>query len=80
MYRLGLSKEIKCPINTNKIFVFSNDRASAIAKEHEVTSLEELDFTCTLLVLGKIGVGKTATINSVFNEVKATILLLMHSI
>lgn len=71
LYRLGLAEQIKFPRNTDRDFAFSNDRASAIASEHEATSQEDLDFTCTILVLGKTGVGKSATINSIFNEVKA---------
>ena len=31
-------------------------------------AVQELDFQCTILCLGKSGVGKTSTINSIFGE------------
>jgi len=51
--------------------VVSFDRSSKIAEELEVAGQEDLDFTCNILVLGKTGVGKNATINSIFDEVRS---------
>ncbi|KAL9379138.1 hypothetical protein Peur_027620 [Populus x canadensis] len=46
------------------------DRANAIAEHLKAVGQESLDFSCTAMVLGKTCVGKSATINSIFDEVK----------
>ncbi|TVU43940.1 hypothetical protein EJB05_03361, partial [Eragrostis curvula] len=42
------------------------------ASQLETEGIEDLDFSCNILVLGKAGVGKSATINSIFGEDKST--------
>lgn len=72
LYRLGLAESLRGGSASNRTGAFSFDRANALAEEAEATHQEEeLDFTCTILVLGKTGVGKSATINSIFDEHKA---------
>ncbi|XP_020084055.1 translocase of chloroplast 120, chloroplastic-like [Ananas comosus] len=68
LYRLGLAEQLRR--NTNRPGVFSFDRASVMAEQLEAAGQEPLDFSCTIMVIGKSGVGKSATINSIFDEVK----------
>ncbi|KAI9123880.1 hypothetical protein K1719_005180 [Acacia pycnantha] len=69
LYRLGLAEQIRGR-NGGRVGAFSFDRASAMAEQLEAAGQEPLDFSCTIMVLGKTGVGKSATINSIFDEVK----------
>lgn len=69
LYRLGLAEQLRAR-NGGRVGAFSFDRASAMAEQMEAAGQEPLDFTCTIMVLGKSGVGKSATINSIFDEVK----------
>lgn len=69
LYRLGLAEQLRAR-NGGRFGAFSFDRASAMAEQLEATGQEPLDFSCTIMVLGKTGVGKSATINSIFDEVK----------
>ncbi|GMH13540.1 hypothetical protein Nepgr_015381 [Nepenthes gracilis] len=69
LYRLGLAEQLRGR-NGGRVSTISFDRASAMAEQLEATGLNPLDFSCTILVLGKTGVGKSATINSIFDEVK----------
>ncbi|KAH9327208.1 hypothetical protein KI387_007386 [Taxus chinensis] len=71
LYRLGLVEQLRGSRNSNRIGAFSFDRASVIAEQQEAAGQEGLDFTCTIMVLGKMGVGKSASINSIFDEVKS---------
>ncbi|GMN48692.1 hypothetical protein TIFTF001_017860 [Ficus carica] len=69
LYRLGLAEQLRGR-NGGRVGAFSFDRASAMAEQLEASGQEPLDFSCTIMVLGKTGVGKSATINSIFDEVK----------
>lgn len=69
LYRLGLAEQLRGR-NGGRVGAFSLDRASAMAEQLEAAGQEPLDFSCTIMVLGKIGVGKSATVNSIFDEVK----------
>ncbi|KAI8522686.1 hypothetical protein RHMOL_Rhmol13G0015800 [Rhododendron molle] len=52
---------------------FSLDAAKRTATQLEEEGKEDLDFSVNILVLGKSGVGKSATINSIFGEEKSFI-------
>ncbi|KAG8389171.1 hypothetical protein BUALT_Bualt02G0201300 [Buddleja alternifolia] len=68
LYRLGLAEQLRGR-SGGRVGAFSFDRASAMAEQLEAAAQEPLDFTCTIMVLGKSGVGKSATINSIFDDV-----------
>ncbi|KAE8728196.1 TOC120 protein [Hibiscus syriacus] len=69
LYSLGLAEQL-WGRNGGRVCVFSFGLASAMAEQLEAAGNEPLDFSCTIMVLGKTGVGKSATINSIFDEVK----------
>ncbi|KAI3717378.1 hypothetical protein L1987_68959 [Smallanthus sonchifolius] len=69
LYRLGLAEQIRGS-NGGRVAAFSFERASAMAEQLEAAGQDPLEFSCTIMVLGKTGVGKSATINSIFDEVK----------
>ncbi|XP_006396459.2 translocase of chloroplast 159, chloroplastic [Eutrema salsugineum] len=52
---------------------FSLDAAKKKAMESEAEGEDDLNFSVNILVLGKSGVGKSATINSIFGEQNAPI-------
>ncbi|KAG6762963.1 hypothetical protein POTOM_033491 [Populus tomentosa] len=69
LYRLGIVEQLRGR-NRGRISTLSFDPASAMAGQLEADGQEPLDFSCTIMVLGKTGVGKSATINSIFDEAK----------
>lgn len=71
LYRLHLATLIRADESDLKRANLRTDRARKIAAEQEASGLPELDFSFRVLVLGKTGVGKSATINSIFDQTKA---------
>ncbi|KAF3793853.1 Translocase of chloroplast 159 [Nymphaea thermarum] len=67
LYRLALAEGTR---NSKTTRLFSLDAAFQTAKKLEEDGKEEIDFSCTILVIGRTGVGKSATINSIFGEDK----------
>ncbi|PHT38667.1 Translocase of chloroplast, chloroplastic [Capsicum baccatum] len=53
--------------------LFSMEAAKMRARQLEAEGKDDLDFFVNILVMGKSGVGKSATINSIFGEEKTSI-------
>ncbi|KAE9602917.1 hypothetical protein Lal_00050224 [Lupinus albus] len=53
--------------------IFNLDAAKESASQLESEGRDDLNYSITMLVLGKTGVGKSATINSIFGETKTSL-------
>ncbi|XP_043703912.1 translocase of chloroplast 90, chloroplastic [Telopea speciosissima] len=71
LYRLHVATLIRAGESDLKRASRTSDRARSIAAEQEATGQPDLEFSFRILVLGKTGVGKSATINSFFDQEKA---------
>lgn len=72
LYRIHLATLLSAGESDIKRANIRRDTARAIAAEQETIGVPELDFSFRVLVLGKTGVGKSSTINSIFDETKVT--------
>ena len=56
LYKLGLAEQLQ-ERNESHVGVFGFDLVSAMTEQLEVIEQEPLDFSCTIMVLGRTGVG-----------------------
>ncbi|RWR91023.1 translocase of chloroplast 90, chloroplastic isoform X1 [Cinnamomum micranthum f. kanehirae] len=71
LYRLQLAILIRAGESGIRRSGLQTDRARSLAAAQESAGQPDLDFSFKILVLGKTGVGKSATINSIFDQIKA---------
>ncbi|KAF4392089.1 hypothetical protein F8388_004418 [Cannabis sativa] len=72
LYRIHLATLIRAEESDLKKIYHVSNKARAIVAEREAAGLPELDFPIKILTIGKTGVGKSATINSIFDQTKTT--------
>lgn len=70
LYRIHLATLIRAGELDLKRANLRSDKAREIAANQEAAGLPLLDFSFRILVLGKTGVGKSATINSIFDQTR----------
>ncbi|KAI3742600.1 hypothetical protein L1987_60288 [Smallanthus sonchifolius] len=71
LYRIHLATLIRVGESDLKRVDLRSDKVREIALQQETSGVPELDFSFSILVLGKTGVGKSSTINSILNQAKA---------
>lgn len=71
LYRIHLATLIRAGESDLNRVNLRSDKARALAAEQEAAQGPALDFSLRILLLGKTGVGKSATINSLFNQARA---------
>ncbi|KAK6941711.1 AIG1-type guanine nucleotide-binding (G) domain [Dillenia turbinata] len=70
LYRLHLATLVRAGESDLKRAHLIIDRSRKIATDQEAAGLCELDFSFKILILGRTGAGKSATINSIFDQTR----------